>query len=426
MLNSVSINAVNASKWRGPFVHPLYKDYAFSCIPGTIAKLLTGQGEHPLAADAVGGAFSIYDGVILLFIDGFGWEFFEAYRSKYPLLNQLYEKGVVSKISSQFPSTTAAHVTTLHTGQEVGQTGIYEWFYYEPLVDRMIAPLLYSYAGEHEAGTLLKKGYLPSSIFPFETLPEKLSKKGVETLAFQQEAIAHSPYSKTLLKGAKIIPFTTFSQALDAIVTHVKQPLKVPTYFYAYFGEIDSAGHRHGIGSPQFDQAIDTCWTLIEKHLWKHLKNSPNNIALLITADHGMVPVQPKETVLLNLLLPELSSRIKKNKEGIPLVPAGSCRDFFLHIQEESLLETRDLVRRQLHGIAEVVLVDELIQAGFFGAIAASHRLRERIGNLLVLPYKEHSVFWHFEKHHFEQHFYAAHGGLTPEEMHSIFLFATP
>ena len=114
---------------------------------------------------------------------------------------------------------------------------------------------------------------------------------------------------------------------------------------------------------------------------------------------------------------------VKKNQKGEPLVPAGSCRDFFLHIQPEHLEEAQRLLSSKLKGVADVFYTKQLLAEGFFGSRPPSKRLKERIGDLVVLPFHGQSVFWKFEKHRLEQHFYAAHGGLTPDEMESIFLF---
>ncbi|MBS0604243.1 MAG: alkaline phosphatase family protein [Verrucomicrobia bacterium] len=425
MINAKSIAALKDAKWTSHFNRPLYDQYAFSRIPGTIAKLLTGRGEKALSDDTVGGSFEKYDCAILFLIDGFGWEFFEGYSSKYPFLSRFENEGSASKISSEFPSTTAAHITTINTGKEVGETGIYEWFYYEPIVDRMIAPLLFSYAGDHESGTLLKDGFKPSEIFPFETIYQQLAKKGVKSIVLQQEGIAHSPYSKTLLDGAEIVPFGRFPEALDKLVDLCKTPFKEPTYIFVYFGDIDSMGHRHGITSPQFADSVDFCWNTIESRFWQKMGKCPNKTAVMFTADHGMAPVDPKTTILLNKVCPGLPGMVKKNRNALPLVPAGSCRDFFLHIEEESLADAQNMLKNQLKGVAEVVLVEELLEEGFFGSRAPSKRLKDRIGNLVVLPFLNESVFWWFEKHRLEQHFYAAHGGLTPDEIESIFLFTT-
>src|SRR5690242_19637781 len=142
MINQESIQALRKAQWTSDLQYSLYKDYAFSCLPDTISKLLTGEGKNPMAPQAVGGHYQSYEYAVLFLIDAFGWKFFELYQERYPALQRFLKQGTASQISSAFPSTTAAHLTTLHTGEEIATTGIYEWFQYEPLVDRMVAPLL--------------------------------------------------------------------------------------------------------------------------------------------------------------------------------------------------------------------------------------------------------------------------------------------
>src|SRR5436190_19101580 len=146
MLNTTSLNAVSSSTFSQQSVKPLYNSYCFSNIPQTISFLLTGEGNSALPLDVFGNLPTEYDKVILFFVDAFGWRFFERYAEKYEFLKTILNVGVVSKMTSQFPSTTAAHTTTIHTGLNVGQSGIYEWQYYEPIVDDIILPLFFSYA----------------------------------------------------------------------------------------------------------------------------------------------------------------------------------------------------------------------------------------------------------------------------------------
>lgn len=425
MINARSLAALKKAKWTSQFKRPLYETYSFACIPGTVSKLLTGKAANPISVDAVGGRWDKYDCVIVFIIDAFGWEFFEGFAHKYPFLDRFAKEGIASKISSEFPSTTAAHITSFNTGKEVGQTGIYEWFQYDPIPDRMIAPLLFSNAGDHESGTLVKDGFSPQQLFPFETIYQTLAKKGVRSIAMQHESIAHSAYSKAMLAGAENRPYVRFDQAMENLTDFCKKPCDQPTFVIVYLGDIDAMGHRHGITSPQFADAVDYCWTVIENRFWRNVSKCPNKTAVIFTADHGMTPVNPKTTIYLNKIMPELSTMVKKNRLGSPLVPAGSCRDFFLHLEDQHLATAQSGLKKKLKGLADVVLVKELLEQGFFGIKPPSKRLKERIGNLLVLPYYKESVFWWFEKGRFEQHFYAAHGGLTPDEIESIFLFAS-
>ena len=114
----------------------------------TFIKPRDDSGGFASIPDRIKDAFASgkYDAVILFLVDGFGWRFFERFQDK-PFLKRLAKHGQVEKLISQFPSTTAAHITTIHTGWTVGQSGVHEWIYYEPLVDAVIAPLLFSYAG---------------------------------------------------------------------------------------------------------------------------------------------------------------------------------------------------------------------------------------------------------------------------------------
>ncbi|MBO0796587.1 MAG: alkaline phosphatase family protein, partial [Ktedonobacteraceae bacterium] len=111
MLNTASLSAVRGARFSQRFVRPCYDSYCFSNFPATIEFLLTGEGQSTLPADVFGDFPTRYDKVIFLFVDGFGWKFFERYADGLPLLKHMKEQGVVSKLTSQFPSTTAAHVT---------------------------------------------------------------------------------------------------------------------------------------------------------------------------------------------------------------------------------------------------------------------------------------------------------------------------
>ena len=154
------------------FVKPRYDSGGFAGIPARIRDACT-SGK--------------YDAVVLFLVDGFGWRFFEKFQEM-PFLKRLTTNGKVEKLTSQFPSTTAAHLTTIHTGLPVGQSGVFEWFYYEPLLDRVIAPLLFSYAGDQERDTL--KGLVKAaSLYPNQTLYQELRKTGNGIVCLRDEGL---------------------------------------------------------------------------------------------------------------------------------------------------------------------------------------------------------------------------------------------
>ena len=108
---------------------------------------LLGCGSIAFAPQVLAGLPQRYQKVVVILADGFGWRFFEQFADASLALRRFRDRGTVTRPTSQFPSTTASHITCLHTALEVGQSGVYEWQYYEPQVGAIIVPLLYSFAG---------------------------------------------------------------------------------------------------------------------------------------------------------------------------------------------------------------------------------------------------------------------------------------
>ena len=421
MINQESIKKVESSTFSKCFRKPLYDSYCFSRIPATISYLLTGKSEEEaLPSSCYEKEGEPYDAVCLLFLDAFGWRFFERYKD-HPFLKRFEKEGIVSKITTQFPSTTAAHVTTVHTGLNVGESGIYEWFQHEPLTGRIITPLLFSFAGESISQALIGAGYDPREIFPFTTVYESLHKEGVDSYVFQEKGLSASPYSQAVTTGAHPVSYIRLPQGLQSLGELLQEESEKPLYSFLYYGHIDSVGHRKGVDSAGFDKIIKQTLDRLENELIPRIQKSEKKIALLVTADHGMVEVTPGAgTFYLNKELPEVNEWIQLGKRGTQLVPAGSSRDMFFHIKEGFLEKAKREIQSVIKDRGEVWEVKDLIEQGFFADV--SDRFLERVGNLVILPYEGEAVWW-YEEHKFKQNFFGAHGGLTPHEMESIFLF---
>jgi predicted AlkP superfamily pyrophosphatase or phosphodiesterase len=424
MLNAVSVQAVNSAKFSQQFSRPLYDSYCFANLPDTVLYLLTGEGGCALPPDVLEGLPTNYETVILFFVDGFGWRFFERYAEKYAFLKILTQQGIVSKMTSQFPSTTAAHVTCIHTGLPVGQSGIYEWNYYEPLIDEMITPLLFAYAGDNTRDTLKRAALPAEAFFPAQTFYQALRAHGVASYVFQHAAFTPSTPSNVLFRGATVAPFKRLDDALQLIAHLASTRHASPVYYFLYQNAIDTAGHRYGPNSQEFEQEVHAFFIAAEQHFADLLKRNSGKTLLLMTADHGQMEVDPRSTFYLNQQLPGLVPMLRANRQGRALVPAGSARDMFLHIRDERLDEAFMLLQRLLKGRAEVYLTQDLIAQGFFGALPLSAEFLARVGNVIILPYRGETVWW-YEHGRFDMHFLGHHGGLSPEEM-EIPLFVMP
>ncbi len=420
MLNQPSFEAVQQATFDEIFRWPLYESYCFSRLPATFKRLLTGEKLAGLPDDVYADPHRHYECLIVILVDGFGWRFLKDYLEELPFLKRFMTQGIVSQMTSQFPSTTVAHLTCLNTGLPVGQTGLYEWYYYEPLVDAIIAPLRFTLAGDNNSFALQQRGADPQTLFPFPTFYQDLKRSNISSTIFYHRSYAFSPYSQTTGQGAAIIPYASYAEAAYKLADHLTHHPK--GYVYLYLGDVDSVSHQYGPDSPETETTIRDLFHLLELRLGNHPVLNHPHTALVLTADHGQTFTSPAQTQYLNLLCPELAAWMQKDFRGQPLAPAGSARDYFLYIQEPHLEDAFRLLQGRLKEKARIYYTQTLIDKGIFGPPPLASRFLERVGNLVVLPNKGESVFW-FEPGRFEQKFYGNHGGLSSEEMDTIFLF---
>jgi len=390
----------------GPWRRPAHGRACFDMLPATIAGALTGRPGGPVLE--LGRLDGLYERVVLVYLDAFGWQLYERHAS-HPLLAQAREHGSVSRLTSQFPSTTAAHMTTIHTGLPVGSHGVYEWFMLLPALDRIVAPLLFSFAGDDDRDTLLAAGVTADDLFPAGGFHPRLRRDGVEVYAACPAELASTTPNRALLRDAEVIAFGDPASGLAALGEALASAERA--YGFVYLPDVDSLMHRLGPAHPEAAQLIDHSLSAIEAAVAGY----PAGTLVLLTADHGMDAIDPARTHYVNELWPELAGHLATGADGRPLAPAGSARDLFLHTAPGSRGHVRARLAALLEGVAEVHEVAELIAQGSFGPVVGD-TLRERVGDLVVLPYPGEAVYWH-DPPRFEQRFLGQHGGLAAAEL---------
>ena len=316
-------------------------------------------------------------------------------------------------------------MTTLYTGQPVGQHGVLEWFYYEPSLDAIIAPLLFSYAGDKQRESLAVAGVDPATILPPGRFATTLAASGVSTIVFQPREFAFSTYSKTMTVGAQLVGYHTLAEGLANLTLSMAR-MPGPACHVLYFGDFDAICHYYGPDTPQSDAELEGALSLLERWLVRDIEGRFPNTLLALFADHGQVRTNPSTTIYVNNLpaFRRLRPLLRTDRDGAILAPGGSCRDFFIYAQDEHLAEAQAILSEMVAGRAEVKRVDELVQHGFFGPPPVSPIFVARAGNLVVLPYAGEGVHW-YEKGRFEQKFWGHHGGLTRAELEIPLLLAS-
>jgi predicted AlkP superfamily pyrophosphatase or phosphodiesterase len=303
----------------------------------------------------------------VILLDAFGRRFLERHAD-HPFLRRLE----VTEIASQFPSTTTAHVTTMHTGRPVGEHGLYEWHVYEPTLDAVIVPLQFP-------------GPDASVLIEGETLYERLH---VPSTVIQPASFSPSAYDRAAARGARLAPFRTLAEGVEAFWC----ALSGPGYAYLYWDRIDATGHLHGPDSREFDAACVEALDTLERGL------RSTGALVMVTADHGQVATNPFKVDWLDELWPDLPGLLTHR-------PAGSPRDVFLHTNEPE--EVIAGLASRLEG-AQVRRASDLVAPG------------PRLADVCVLPAPGRMAWLRPYANH-STRFRGHHGGLHPDETETWF-----
>ena len=409
-------NLIRKQKRKGGFLYPFYERYCFSNIPSTILKLFDIEiGRPSLPSELYKDKAEDSDKILLFLVDGLGYSQWLRSSEDREFFDIFSQKGRVLPITTVFPSTTAAALTTMSSGLTPQEHGLHEWVVYFREIDMIVNTLPFSALGEEGQDKLLEVGVDPRILYSGETVYQTLKKAGVKSFTYINTRYADSCYSRIASKGSTTIPFLGYSDMAVNLRKSLEQE-KGPAYFFVYLGHLDSIEHKYGPDSDQCFAELSLLSFILKGELLKKVdRQTAGETAVLITSDHGQLGVSPRETVYLNRYR-KLVSSFQKGRKGRPILPTGSPRDVFLHIEPSELGEIYDYLGKKLGKIAKIMKTDEAIEAGLFGTGKPKKEFYDRVGDLLVLPYGNNTVWYeHLKGKRFDS--LGHHGGLSEAEM---------
>jgi len=402
----------------GRLLRPIYADYAFANIPNTVEFLLTGDRKLPLLpADCFPGGYPSPQKVVLILVDSFGWEFWQAHQHRFRTTRRVVEEGTLTPISALFPSTTAAAISTLNLGVLPSVHALYEWNIYIPAYGEVIQSLAFCPLGRHQQDYCLKMGFDPGKLLAAQgtTLHQRLKRRGVRSLTFAHKSHAGSAYNRMITAGAEVVSHHSLADGLVALKEALlSTPGKALLSFY--WGGIDTTAHLRGPASSYHDAEIASFWLTFDA-VFADVASA--DTLYLFTADHGHMHVPAEDTFYLNEQLRELEGSLAISPTGNPIYPNGSPRDVFLHIKPERFEKVLGLLTRALSDRALVKPVDWAVCEGLFGERTVGGELRRRLGDILILPYGGNFIWWR-EPHLMSNSFHGHHGGLSREELVTV------
>lgn len=404
MLQSISSRFSQLSKLG--YLVPPDKSKTLLSLQETITKELRGGAD-----------------VVTVLIDGLGYDSVcKLAKQNTPVVSWAKNHGRIEPTSAQWPSTTAAQITSLHSAQPIEQHGVLEWIVYEPKLEKLISPLPFNFAGEDQWGTLIQAGMKPTEVFPDKSFYGALKEGGVSKCRTAlPAAFAHSHFNSIFSNAVDILPYGDFSTGCEEVAKAILKS-NAPSYSLLYIDDMDKISHKYTKDSPEFAKRIQEIFKAIEENLVKELAGSNRPCIVHITSDHGHVTVDPRKTFYINHIIPNVDDYLQRTSHGEVIPCSGSSRSLFLHAKSEKRDALIAVLQEKLEGHALVAPLEELFQMGFFDKSRCSDRFWKRVGNIVVLPFPGKTVYYHIPGK-FEIKKNSLHGGASPEEMTTPHIF---
>ncbi|MEM7094387.1 MAG: alkaline phosphatase family protein [Actinomycetota bacterium] len=346
-------------------------DYSGPCVTNVVPALL----EHPSIGDGwMPSGVDEARAVVLFVVDGLGWNQLRARTSITPVLSA----GQGGPITTVAPSTTAAALTSISTGAPPGEHGIVG---YKIRVGGDTLNCLRWATGRGDAR---------SSIPPreFQPLP---AFGGRSPVVVNKAEFVGSGLTVAHHDGVDYRGYGT----LSALVWEVEQAIAAGERFvYTYYDGLDRAGHERGHGG-----AFDAEFAFVDRLVGDLRAALPDEVALLVTADHGQVDT----TGHVHHLAPELKRRIH--------AVSGEDRFVWLHASDpiDALMCARDVHGEHAHAMT----ADEVVERGLLGRMVSS-AARERLGDVALIAKQRNALVDPVGR---IPNLLGRHGSLTADEM---------
>ncbi|UJP11088.1 alkaline phosphatase family protein [Microbacterium sp. KUDC0406] len=290
--------------------------------------------------------------------------------------------------ASVFPTTTAAALTTLLTGEMPGVHGLVGYRVRHPDRDVLVNQLT-----EWESA-----GVDPLTWQAQPTVFERAVAAGHPAFAVGFAGHAHSGFTHATLRGAAFVPA---GRPAERVASAWDLAERNPgALVYCYLPETDKAGHKHGVDSAEWVAALEDVDAALRLP-------APPGVGVLVTADHGMVDVPAHRQVVLD--------EADGWHDGVRHI-GGEPR--MLHVYLEPDAPAPGILarwRRDLEGLADVLTRDDAVAAGLFGP-AVSAAAASRIGDILVIARGNRAVYDGAAEDQRGRTMIGQHGALTPEE----------
>ncbi|ANS77992.1 Alkaline phosphodiesterase I [Serinicoccus hydrothermalis] len=325
-----------------------------SVLPGALAAL--GVDDLPEGVAPATWSLEPTRRVVVVLADGLGARQLERRSGHARTLRTLATPQGAEDFACGFPSTTASSLTSLGTGHLPGGHGIVGW--------------QTNYRGRLFSHLAWKDGPDPHTHQPLPTLLQHATRRDISMTSVSQPTFSGSGLTRASLRGGGFVGAGDHDERTSGVLQTLMQAgRRGRALVYAYWDEIDKAGHVHGPDSLEWGEAVE----VFDTWLAGLLARLPSGTTVLVTADHGMIeaPHDLRRDIALEPVLDEGVALLA----GEPRAPQAWCRPGAL----DDVVATW---REELGESAIVLTREEAVEAGWFGPVREGYA--SRIGEVVV------------------------------------------
>jgi hypothetical protein len=326
---------------------PVLPDYGGACIDRVVPLLL--HREQAVVPEWLPAGVAAAGQVVLLVLDGLGWEQLQDRPQVAPLLSQL----AGGPITSVVPTTTATALTSITTGSP-------------PAYHEMVG---YRVKSNDEVLNVLRwrtaSGDARERVPPAEFQSRPVF-EGRRVPVVTRAEFAASGFTQAHLNGVELVGW----QLPSSLVAHVGRLLgRGDRFVYAYYDGIDKVAHEYGFGA-----FYDAELAAADRLTADLVRTLGAGAALVVTADHGQVEVADATITLPDRVLSDV------------VMISGEGRFRWLHARPGTAQRLAVSAKEAFGDVAWVCTVDELEAEGWYGG-PLSAVSRARLGDVALVPF---------------------------------------
>ena len=381
----------------GGFHFPDYQGGSIVNLLSSIIHSLGGASPHPGLKVLDPGLFDRAPRIVYLLLDGVGYNQLTRFMAAGGG-GRFFSKHPFERITTVFPSTTAAAVTTFSTGATPAEHGVLSWhlhFHDLGLVGAVLP-------GRTLTGTrMIRDDY---NLRRYLGLPSYLSSLRRHKRLLSFGTLGQSAYSNAGTRWNGYGAYRTLAGMERQTVRFAREGGRGVAY--VYWPLYDTLCHAKGV------QARETRSHLAE--IDASLGRLTSRLAgtgtlLLVTADHGVVDSPPPKRIDL--------AAVPGLLDCLALLPAGDGRQVSCFVRPGRVGRFHDVLDRHLAEACVCITGEELLESGLLGPGRPHSALRSRVGDYVLLARDDYAfqVAASLTKARVHK---GNHGGLSSDEVH--------